>query len=45
MADNKRPGDTPTLQPEPKFIPNPPAKIVAEALRNSERVVDQAKAK
>jgi hypothetical protein len=44
MAD-KRPGDVPSLQPTPKIIPNPPAKSVAEALRNSQHVVDQAKAK
>jgi hypothetical protein len=31
--------------PKPKFIPNPPAKTVAQALKNSQAVVDAAKAK
>jgi hypothetical protein len=33
------------LQPDPKFIQNPPAKTVSQALKNSQNVVDQAKRK
>jgi hypothetical protein len=33
------------LQPDPKFIQNPPAKTVAQALKNNQSAVDQAKRK
>jgi hypothetical protein len=40
MAQQQKP-----QQPTPKIIQNPPASSVAEALRNNQRVVDQAKTK
>lgn len=43
MAKDNYPGNP--LQPEPKFIPNLPASSVAQALKNSQAVIDKAKGK